>query len=74
LLDELLTENQTLRRVLSLGKETEPIEQIIVRLERQAQEAAYKDDTRKRIEWETEVERIRVEVASQLQQRYNERV
>ena len=48
----------------------EPLEATLARLEREEMEAGYREEMRKRHEWEQEVERIRVEVATQLQHKY----
>lgn len=63
-MDELQVENEGLRHMLQLHTHQEPLEEVIQRLEKQQAEAVYKEETRKRVEWENEVERIRVEVAS----------
>lgn len=75
LMQELQTENDSLRRLLTIGQDqSEQVSVTLERIERQQYEMCYKEDMRKRQEWEGEVERIRVEVASQLQAKYNERV
>lgn len=50
------------------------MDETLKRLEREEMEAGYREEMRKRREWEMEVERIRVEVATQLQHKYDQKV
>ena len=77
LLGQLEAENANLRLLLALPESTrecETIEQLLARVEAEQQLLAYQAELKKRQEWEGEVERIRVEVATQLQAKFEERV
>jgi len=68
-------ENENLRNLLTFNiKQEGSVHSILKRLETDQAEQQYKAEMQRRKLWENEVERIRVEIARQLETRYQERV